>query len=354
MKAKRYLVASSAVLALALAGCGGSTGSSGSSGSNTSASGDCSSADTFCVGLVTDLGKIDDKSFNQSAWEGVQKAGTDLGAKTKYIETVATTDYENNIKQFLDAKYDVIVTVGFNMATATVDAAKANPDTRFIGVDQDQSQEKVDNLTGLVFPEDEAGYAAGYLAGMLTTSNKIGQVLGMQIPPVERYAKGYENGAKAANPKVKTTTVYHPAGDNAFSDPVWGANEAKKQLNQGADVIFGAGGNTGNGALGQVAKADGAGTSVYCIGVDTDQWGTLPDAQPCLVTSAEKKITDGVFTLLQKAKDGSIEGGNFVGTTGLAPYHDFASKIPQDVQDKVAQVVSGLEDGSIKTGVTLG
>lgn len=353
MKAKRYLVASGAVLALALAGCGGSTGSSSAGGTASSGSGDCSSTTVFCVGLVTDLGKIDDKSFNQSAWEGVQKAGSDLGAQTKYIETVATTDYANNIKQFLDAKYDVIVTVGFNMAQATVDAAKANPNTTFIGVDQDQSAGTVPNLAGLVFPEDQAGYAAGYLAGLLTKTNKIGQVLGMQIPPVERYAKGYEAGAKASNPKVTVTTVYHPAGDNAFSDPVWGANEAKNQLNQGADVIFGAGGNTGNGALGQIAKATGAGTSVYCIGVDTDQWDTVPQAQPCLVTSAEKMITDGVFTLLQKAKDGSIQGGNFLGTTGIAPYHDFASKIPQDIQDKVAAVVKGLADGSIKTGVVV-
>jgi len=355
MKAKRYLVAAPVVLALALAGCGGSTGSSGSTGSGTktAASGDCSSADVFCVGLVTDLGKIDDKSFNQSAWEGVQKAGSDLGAQTKYIETTATTDYANNIKQFLDAKYDVIVTVGFNMAQATVDAAKANPNTKFIGVDQDQSAGTVANLAGLVFPEDQAGYAAGYLAGLLTKTNKIGQVLGMQIPPVERYAKGYEAGAKASNAKVTVATVYHPAGDNAFSDPVWGANEAKNQLNQGADVIFGAGGNTGNGALGQIAKATGAGTSVYCIGVDTDQWDTVPQAQPCLVTSAEKMITDGVFSLLQKAKDGSIQGGNFLGTTGIAPYHDFSSKIPQDIQDKVAAVVKGLADGSIKTNVVV-
>ncbi len=353
MKAKRYLVAAPAVLALALAGCGGSTGSSGSTGSNTAASGDCSSADTLCIGLVTDLGKIDDKSFNQSAWEGVQQGAAAVGAQTKYIETTKTTDYANNIKQFIDAKYDVIVTVGFNIQQATTDAAKANPDIKFIGVDQAQS-DTIPNLTGEVFPEDQAGYAAGYLAGLLTKTNKIGQVLGMQIPPVERYAKGYEAGAKAANPKIKVATVYHPAGDTAFADPVWGANEAKNQLTQGADVIFGAGGNTGNGALGQVAKASGAGTSVYCIGVDTDQWDTVPQAQPCLVTSAEKLISDGVVDLIKQVKAGTIQGGNYTGKTGLAPYHDFDSKLPADVKTKVADVVSQLKDGSLKTGVTVG
>lgn len=345
------------ILALVLAACSsGSTESAEGTMEETSAAvaddSNCAAAESFCVGLVTDIGKVDDKSFNQSAHEGAMAAAAEVGGFYKYIETTDTKDYAANMKQFTDKSYDVIVTVGFLMAEATVAAAKENPNTKFIGVDQFQGEE-VANLTGLIFPEDQAGYAAGYLAGMLTKSNKLGQVLGLEIPPVQKFAKGFEAGAKAANANVKVTTVYHPPADNGFADPVWGAAEAKKQLSQGADIIFGAGGGTGNGALIEIAKAEGAGTSVFCIGVDTDQWGTVPEAQPCLVTSAMKGLVEGTTDLVKAAFDGSIKGGNFLGTTGLADYHDLASAVPADVQSKVAEVVAGLKDGSIQTGVTL-
>ncbi|MFC7490664.1 MULTISPECIES: BMP family ABC transporter substrate-binding protein [unclassified Knoellia] len=347
MKAKPFLIAAPAALALALAGCGGSTGDTGSGGGS-AAPKDCSSADVFCIGLVTDKGTIDDKSFNQAAWEGVEALKGD-GVQTKYVETKDSKDYPANIKQFTDQKYDAIVTVGFLMGEATVTAAKANPTVKFVGVDQFQDEAATaPNVTGLIFPEANAGYAAGYLAGLMTKTSKIGIVLGEEIPPTAAYAKGYELGSKAANPKISVAKVYHPAGPNAFSDSPWGAGEAKKMLAQGADIIFGAGGGTGNGALGEVAKTSGAGTKLYCIGVDIDQWDTVPEAQPCLVTSAEKKLVEGTTDLLKQAKDGSIKGGNFLGKTGLAEYHDFDSKIPADVKTKVEDVVKKLEDGSLK------
>ncbi|MGL4174989.1 MAG: BMP family ABC transporter substrate-binding protein, partial [Dermatophilaceae bacterium] len=234
-------------------------------------------------------------------------------------------------------------------------AAAASPDTKFIGVDQGYDPAKVTakNVTGLIFPEDQAGYGAGYLAGLMTKTNKLGQVLGLEIPPVQKFAKGFEAGAKAANPQVTVTTVYHPAGDNAFNNPVWGAAEAKKQLAQGADVIFGAGGQTGNGALQEVAKAPGAGETTFCIGVDTDQWDTVPAAQPCLVTSAMKLITEGVTDLTVTAKDGEFEGLQTVGKAGLAPYHDLDSAVPADVKTKVEEIVTQMEAGTLQTGVKL-
>lgn len=358
MKASRFLVAgSAAVLALGLSACGGSTGSTGGSGSGTGPKDDsnCADAGVFCVGLVTDTGKVDDKSFNQSAHEGAKKAAEAEGGFYKYIETQDAKDYAANMKQFTDKKYDVVVTVGFMMTDATAAAAAEAPDTKFIGVDQfyDPAKVTATNVTGLLFPEDQAGYGAGYLAGLMTKTNKLGQVLGLEIPPVQKFAKGFEAGAKAANPSVSVTTVYHPAGDNAFNDPTWGAAEAKKQLDQGADIIFGAGGQTGNGALQEVAKASGAGETVFCIGVDTDQWDTVPAAQKCLVTSATKQITDGVTDLVKKAKSGSFEGLTSMGKAGLAPYHDFDSKIPADVKTKVEGITKEMEAGTLKTGVTL-
>ena len=340
-------------LTFSLAACGGSTGGAGGgSGSGQAGGGDCSKPETFCIGMVTDMGKVDDKSFNQSAWEGVQKVAQETGAQTKYIETTDTKDYAANLKQFTDKKFDVVVTVGFLVQDATAEAAKAAPDTKFIGVDQNHDGES-GNVTGLVFPEDQAGYAAGYLAGLMTTSDHVGQVLGQEIPPVEKFAKGFSAGAKAANPKVKVSQVYHPAGDNAFNDPVWGANAAKQQLSQGADIVFAAGGKTGNGAIAEVAKAPKAGNGTYCIGVDTDQWETVPEAHGCLITSATKLITEGTVELLNQAKAGTMKPGDFTYKAGLAPYHDFENKVPADVKTKVDGVVKGLADGSIETGVTL-
>jgi hypothetical protein len=201
MKSTRYLVAVPALLALALAGCGGSTGNSDTpAATGSSAAGapaddsNCASADVYCVGLVTDTGKVDDKSFNQSAHEGAKAAAAQTNGFYKYIETQDAKDYAANIQQFTNKKYDTIVTVGFLMADATTAAAKANPTTRFIGVDQGYDAKKVTekNITGLIFPEDQAGYGAGYLAGLMTKTNKLGQVLGLEIPPVQKYAKGFE------------------------------------------------------------------------------------------------------------------------------------------------------------------
>lgn len=313
----------------------------------------CGDPANYCVGLVTDTGKVDDKSFNQSAWEGAQAAAMELGAYSKYVESTDPKDFASNIQQFLDKKYDVIVTVGFLMGEAATAAATANPTTQFIGVDQFQGT-AMPNLTGLIFDEDKAGYAAGYLAGLVSKSGKVGAVLGTDtVPPVKKFGEGYKNGVLAANPKAKVTVVYHDA-NNAFNDPEWGAAEAKKQLAQGADVIFGAGGNTGNGALIEIAKAPGAGTTVFCIGVDTDQYLTVPQAQKCLLTSAQKLLVQGTGDLVLMAAQGKAPGGNYVGNVSLAEYHDTASAVSAEITDKVKAVIAGLTDGSIQTGVTLG
>ena len=304
---------------------------------------DCFSPDVFCVGLVTDVGEIDDKSFNQSAWEGVLQTESDLAAQVDFIETGDAKDYATNIGLFADNGYDVIVTVGFALGEATAEAALQYPDIDFIGVDQfqawpfdDDAANDIPNLAGLIFNEDKAGFLAGALAGLLTESNTIAAVLGTDlVPPVVAFKVGYENGAMYVNPDVQLISTFHPGGlDVAFTDPEWGATTAKQAIDQGADVIFGAGGKTGNGALIEVAGNEG----LYCIGVDSDQWETVPEAHSCLISSAMKLITPGVFDLVSLAKNGEFPAGNFIGDVGLAPFHDFDSTISDDIKTQINEI----------------
>ncbi|MDX1436388.1 MAG: BMP family ABC transporter substrate-binding protein [Anaerolineales bacterium] len=314
-------------------------------------SGDCADEETLCVALVTDVGTIDDKSFNQSAWEAVQQAEADLGAQIDFIETADAKDYGANIQLFLDQNYDIIVTSGFAMGTATAEAAQANPDTVFIGTDQFQA-EVIPNYTGIIFPEDQSGFLAGALAAMLNESGTIAGVYGTDlVPPVVAFKVGYENGAAYINPDINVISTFHPGGlDVAFVDPEWGAATARQAIDQGADVVFGAGGLTGNGAIIETAVSEG----LWCIGVDTDQWETVPEAHSCLVTSAMKLITPAVYNLIVSATEGNVSGGNFVGPVGLAPFHDFDSEISQDIKDTLADIDAGLKDGSISTNYNPG
>ncbi len=306
---------------------------------------DCATEEVFCVGLVTDVGEVDDKSFNQSAWEGVKQAEAELGAIVNYVETKDAKDYAANMQLFIDKGYDVIVTVGFALGTATVEVAKANPDVWFIGVDQGQWAETVPNVTGLIFDEAKSGFLAGVLAGSLTTSKTVAAVLGTDlIPPVVNFNLGYIAGAKYVDPAINVISTYHPGGmDVAFTDPEWGAATAKQALEQGADVVFGAGGKTGNGALIETAGVTGA----YCIGVDSDQWETVPEAHGCLISSAMKLITPATFDLLLMVKEGTAPAGNFIGGAGLAPFHDFDSMVSQAVKDALAAAGAAYDAGQI-------
>ena len=300
------------------------------------------------IGLVTDVGKVDDKSFNQSAWEGAQAAAKELGYKSEFIESSDQKDYAPNIKQLIDKGARTIITVGFALGEETGKAATANPTIKFIGVDQFQAT-PIANYAGLIFPEDQAGYMAGALAGLVTKSNKVAAVLGTDtVPPVKKFGEGFKNGAKATNPAVEVIVTYHEP-NNAFGDPAWGAATAKQALDNGADIVFGAGGGTGNGALAEVAKKAGA----LCIGVDTDQYETVPEAKPCLLTSAMKNIEDGVVKLSKQAADGSMKGGNFTGTVGLAGYHDNAAKVSVEVQTKMDKIIADVLSGKTDPGVKL-
>ncbi|MBK8618741.1 MAG: BMP family ABC transporter substrate-binding protein [Anaerolineales bacterium] len=322
---------------------------------------DCVKEEVFCVGLVTDVGKVNDKSFNQSAWEGVQQSQVDGSADlVQFIETADAKDYAKNIATFGDAGFDVVVTVGFGLGEATLAAGVTYPDVKFIGVDQFQAWQFTEdtaddsaNVTGLNFPEDQAGFLVGALAAMMSESHVIGAVCGTDVvPPVWRYGEGYKAGALYADGMNSTTTevqvVYHSdvGFDKTFTDPEWGAQTAKAMMDNGADAVFGCGGLTGNGAITAAAQA-----GKYAIGVDADQYLTLPEAAPQMLSSAMKLIVPGVAELVAQAKDGSIAAGNYTGSAGYAPYHDLDGAVSDEVKAAMEEINAGLLDGSITTGV---
>ncbi|WP_437646206.1 BMP family lipoprotein [Sorangium sp. So ce362] len=309
---------------------------------------DCASPEVFCVGLVTDMGKIDDKSFNQSAWEAIQRAQKELGATTQYIETTDPKDYPKNIGTFAEEQYDVVVTSGFGLTEATHAAADQFKGVKFIGIDQFQATSKP-NVVGLVFPEDHGGFLVGALAAMMTKSGKIGAVLATDaVPPVYRFGEGFRAGARHVKPDIEISVVYHNdvGFDKTFTDPEWGKTTAVSMIDKGVDIVFGGGGKTGNGALlGAATKG------VYAIGVDTDQYYTVPEAQKVLLSSAVKLIAEGTFDLIKMAKEGKLPAGNFEGKSGYAPYHDLDSKVPAEVKAKMEELRRGLLDGTLKTTV---
>lgn len=302
------------------------------------------------VGLVTDVGRLNDKSFNQSSWEGVLQAQQELGIEAKAIETVDTKDYADNIGQFISEGYDVIVTVGFALGEATIAAATDNPDVKFIGVDQFQVEE-LPNLAGLIFDEDKAGYLAGVLAASVSQNNNIGAVCGTDdVPPVWKFGEGYRNGALSVKPDITVQVTYHSDVDisKTFTDPEWGKTTGLSMIDRGADVLFGAGGLTGNGAIFAAKERN-----VLAIGVDTDQYFTIGDEyKDALVSSAMKLLTPGVFNLIKSVQDGTFKGGNNVGEVGLAPFHDQEAKVPADVKTQLDKLAQDLQSGAVKTCVS--
>ena len=271
----------------------------------------------------------------------------------QFIETKDPADYERNISDFADKGFDTIVTVGWAMTQATKDAALKYPGILFVGVDQVTDQPWPANLAGLSFPEDQAGFLVGALAAQMSKSGFITAICGpSEVPPVWRFGEGFRAGAAFADKQTGRNTivevVYHELNDKAFTDFEWGAEIAKALVDKGADVVFGCGGVTGNGAVTAAAQA-----GRYAIGVDSDQYYTLTEAAPRMLSSAMKDITPGVFSLLESASNGNFKGGYRLGGATYAPYHDLEQEVPTDVKIWMEDVFNGLKTGTIKTNLAL-
>jgi basic membrane protein A len=308
-------------------------------------------AEKFQVGLVTDVGKVNDGTFNQYAYEGMLQAAEEFGLDNAFIETQQPTDYEKNVVQFVDEGYNMIVTVGFMMGETTQKVAEANPDLKFAIVDFAYDP-AIPNVMGLVFREDQSGFMAGVLAGLMSQSKTVGIVAGMEIPAVKKFRNGYENGVKYICPDCNALGVYI----DSFTDPARGKAAAESQIAEGADVIFGAGGPTGSGGILGAAQQ-----GVWVIGVDQDEYyttfkGGSEAGADKLLSSAMKRVDVAVYTAIKEAYDGTFEGRTAmfdaaVDGVKLAPFHDTESAVPDEVKAKLDETFQMLADGSLETGV---
>lgn len=318
------------------------------------AEGECKKGD-LKVGMVSDVGGVDDASFNQNTWEGLQRADKELPVCAKFIESQAQADYEKNITEFAEQKYDLIFTVGFLLNDATAKMAPQYPNAKFAGIDQ-WYDPPIPNATAITFAVDEAAFPIGYLAAGWAdlkdpADPQVGYVAGMKIPPVEQFIIAYENGVKYYNEKkgknVQVKGVY--VGD--FEAPDQGKIQGNSLIDEGVDIIFGVGGKTGNGGL-TAAKERGK----WGIGVDVDQYFTLPNEKDILITSCMKRLDNAVYAVSELTTKGQFPGGStYVGTlknggVGLAPYHDFDNQVPAELKKEVEEIQKGIIDGTIKTG----
>ena len=282
--------------------------------------------DEFKIGLITDVGGVNDGSFNQSAWEGLEKAGEELGVEVNYLESATDADYQPNMETFVDEDYDLIISVGYMLA----EAAEANPDTKFAIIDD--SSIDLPNVTSLMFKAEQASYLVGYVAGLTTKTNNIGFVVGMTNETMNQFGYGYCAGAIDANPDI-TVQQFNA---NSFADSATGKTMANTAITNGADIVFQAAGATG---LGVIEACQEAG--VYAIGVDSDQSSIAPKT---VLTSAMKRVDNAVYDAVQELIDDKLEGGvqTFdlaAGGVDIAPSQDLISddviKAVDEVKEKI-------------------
>lgn len=315
-------------------------------------------ASAFNACQVTDTGGIDDNSFNQTAWKGVQDAEKELGVKGRFLESQAETDYEANINSLLGGQCDIIITVGFLLGDATKKAAEANPGQKFSIVDFAYDP-PIPNVVGQVYATDEAAFLAGYLAAGMTKTGTVGTFGGINIPPVTIFMDGFAVGVAYYNQQKGTgVTVlgWDPATreglfTNNFESLDDGRAFAQNLLDEGADIVLPVAGPVG---LGSAALADEIGTDkLMIIGVDADLYLTDPDKKQVYLTSIMKRMDSTVMDVIRMAQEGTFKGGVLEGTLAsggvdIAPFHDFEDAVPAELKAELDAIRAGIIDGSIK------
>ncbi|MHB1653643.1 MAG: BMP family lipoprotein [Desulfitobacteriaceae bacterium] len=332
------VLAAGLVLTLSLAGCG-------STAPTPQAATDTAKKSDFKVALVTDVGGLNDKSFNFLANKGLEKAKADLGVTTSVVESKQMTDYETNLTKFAQQKYNLVVAVGFLMHDAVAKVAKEYPNTKFMIIDSEIKD--MSNVASALFNTEQCGYLVGVMAGAMEktagipnmlSKNTVGVVGGMAIPPVNDYIAGFIQGAKSVDPDINIKLNY----TGKFDDPVGGKQTALTMIAQGADIVFHVAGGTGNGVI-DAAKEK----KVYAIGVDADQNYLAPDN---VITSALKGVDTATYDVIKDTKDGKFKSGDVffnLANNGVG-FAKPIKAVPDAVAAQVNDAAKKIKDGTIK------
>ena len=355
MKHLRKLVAAAGIVTLALAGCGGGTTSNGGGGAS-----EAKDAATFKACAVSDAGGWDDKSFNESAYNGLKAAQDSLGIQINTAESSSDTDFVPNVEAMVSDGCTLIIGVGFNLEQAIHKSAEQNTDLHYALVDSSftDGQETVplENGRPLLFNTAEAAFLAGYAAAGMTKTGKVATFGGMKIPSVTVFMDGFVDGVDAYN-KAKGTSVQVLGWDKAtqngsftqdFDNQTLGKEQAQQFISQGADIIMPVAGPVGLGAA-AAAKADG---NTWIIGVDSDWYEANPDYSSIVLTSVMKEIGASVEQSIKDSVDGKFSSDPYVGTlanggVSLAPFHDFDAKVSDELKADLAKLTEDIKTGKL-------
>ena len=309
---------------------------------------DCARSDVYCVGLVTDTGGLQDYGLTQSAWDGLQQALNDgVIQKADFIESVDARDYAKNISTFAESGYDVIVTSGVSLEDETLHAVDLYPDSVFIGLDQPPDPTRP-NFLAVDFPEDQGGFLAGVLAAGMTGTNIVGAACETSgISSNWQACEGFRAGAEYANPDITVYVTYRENGhrEDLFRDEAWGRESALGMIAGGADVIFGVGGGTGQGALLAASQA-----GAWCLGSEQDQFHVTREAGAALLASVTPDASEVLIQTLALLPTG-LPPSPLMGTVRLSPYHEADRFVPTFLQQSLLELQTALKAGEILTDV---
>ncbi|KLU60145.1 membrane lipoprotein TmpC precursor [Peptococcaceae bacterium CEB3] len=342
------IIAAGLVLSLTLIGCGTTA-----SNAPSSTAGPVKQSD-FKVGLVTDVGGLNDHSFNFLANKGLERAKKELGVQTAVVQSKQMTDYEMNLTNFAQQKYNLVIAVGFLMHDAVVKIAKQFPDTKFMIIDSEVAakDQPKNNVSSAMFKTEQCGYLVGVMAGSMEKTsgipnmlgkNTVGVVGGMAIPPVNDYIAGFIQGAKSVDPGIKILVKY----TGKFDDPAGGKTMALTMIGQGADILFPVAGGTGNGVI-DAAKEK----KVYAIGVDADQNYLAPAT---VITSALKGVDTATYDVIKATKDGNFKSGDVffdLANDGVG-YAPPIKAVPESVVTLVKDAAAKIKSGAITVTNTM-
>jgi Uncharacterized ABC-type transport system, periplasmic component/surface lipoprotein len=315
------------------------------------------------VGMVTDSGTIDDKSFNQGTWEGVVRAGKDLKLETKYLKPSGTTeaDYIKEIDNLYDAGFNMVVCPGFKFETAIFQSQDKHKDTKFVIIDGtphsgDYKPVVKSNTVSIFFAEHESGFLGGVATALQLKSGDVGFIGGMEIPAVQKYNWGFQQGVQYANQNFGTKITMKPENviyQGSFDNVAAGQQLAAQMFDRGVKAIFCAAGGVGIGGINEAKSRAKAGKEVWIIGVDVDQYseGIYDGTKSIILTSSMKRVDQSAYDMVKAAKNNKFPGGqtlifnaknNGVGIPAINP------NLRKDVQSQVASIFKKLQSGAIK------